>query len=99
MARRRSRGYRRNPSAAQNPLLWAGAAGIAYWLYSRANKKITTGPVAQYTTPSTSLGDAPVAPTPPAYMVANAQRARQPGYIGIPYGAPTWNGKAWEQAV
>jgi hypothetical protein len=97
MAKRRR--YKRNPLDAKHPLLWVGAAAVAYLVYKRANKKLSSGPMAQYTTPQTDLGSAPIAPTPPAYMVANAQRARTPGYIGIPYGAPVWNGTSWEQAV
>lgn len=97
MMRKPSR-YRRNPGVSSNKMLWgavAAAAAVTYLQKQRRNEKLEAEQP-RYTTPTVIPGEV-VPPTPPVDMMANWTRAQAPGYRGVQYGAPVWNGTNWEQ--
>ena len=94
--KRRNR-YRRNPAGYQSLVKWgilAVAIGAAYQRRKRSDGLAAAQPA--YTTPTVTPG-VQVAPTPPVAMMARWANARAPGYVGIRYGPPVWNGTHWDQ--
>jgi hypothetical protein len=94
---RRTR-YRRNPGQSSSKMLWgalAAVAAVSYLQKHNRNQRLAKAQPA-YTTPTVTPGPQ-VPPTPPVEMVARWTQAQAPGYAGVPYGSPVWNGQNWEQ--
>lgn len=79
-------------------MLWGAVAAVAAVTYLRKRQRNDKLAAAQpaYTTPTVTPGPQ-VPPTPPVEMVARWTQSQAPGYAGVPYGAPIWNGTNWEQ--
>ncbi len=80
-------------------LVWGAVAAAAAYVYQQRQSRNVVSASAQpaYTTP-TVIPWEEVPPTPPYDMVARYVHAQRPGYVGVPYGEPMWNGQNWEQA-
>ena len=80
-------------------MLWgavAAAAGVMYLRKQRRNEELAAEQP-RYTTPTVIPGEE-IPPTPPVAMVARWTQTQSPGYTGVPYGPPIWNGTNWEQS-
>jgi hypothetical protein len=93
------RRYRRNPtSGTATRAIWAAigvAAAWKAWQWHEANGR-REDDQPEYTTPGVIPAEK-VPTTPPVDMVARYVQASAPGYVGVPYGPPVWNGRFWEQ--